>query len=133
MSLSLPNGWSCEPKSYKFDLKNTGDSELFAFKLTPSTMAEDGQILLSAESNGKNFENEIIEIDYDHIETQAVLKKAGAKLVKLDIAIEPRKIGYIMGSGDDIPDALIQLGYDVELLTEDDLESLNLSKFDAII
>jgi hypothetical protein len=43
------------------------------------------------------------------------------------------KIGYIMGSGDAIPESLRQLDYQVTLLTDNDLESENLSQYDVII
>ena len=43
------------------------------------------------------------------------------------------KIGYIMGAGDDMPDALRQLGLDVTLLSQSDLEQGDLSRFDAIV
>jgi hypothetical protein len=39
----------------------------------------------------------------------------------------------VMGAGDDVPQALRQLGCDVTLLGPDDLASRNLSEFDAIV
>ena len=38
-----------------------------------------------------------------------------------------------MGPGDEIPQALEQVGYQVDLLSDEDIESQNLSKYDAII
>ena len=38
-----------------------------------------------------------------------------------------------MGSGDDIPNVLLQLGYDVTLLRDEDLDRGHFSQFDAII
>ena len=38
-----------------------------------------------------------------------------------------------MGAGDDIPDALRQIGYDVTLLTDADLDRGDFTKFDAVI
>src|SRR6185369_15458005 len=42
-------------------------------------------------------------------------------------------VGYVMGSGDQVPDALRQIGYKVTLLSDDDLESGSLARFDAIV
>jgi hypothetical protein len=42
-------------------------------------------------------------------------------------------VGYIMGSGDVVPQALQQLGCDVTLLGPDDLAARNLSEFEAIV
>ncbi len=58
---------------------------------------------------------------------------AESKLINLDVKIEPKYIGYIMGSGDDIPEALLQLGYKLDLLNDEDLENKDLSTYDVII
>jgi hypothetical protein len=42
-------------------------------------------------------------------------------------------VGYIAGPGDETPDALRQLGLEVTLLTQSDLEHSDLSRFDAIV
>ena len=44
-----------------------------------------------------------------------------------------RRVGYIMGAGDEMPDALRQLGCEVTLLGQSDLEQRNLAEFDAIV
>jgi hypothetical protein len=38
-----------------------------------------------------------------------------------------------MGSGDEVPDSLRQAGYDVALLTDDDLDAADFTRFDAIV
>jgi hypothetical protein len=43
------------------------------------------------------------------------------------------KIGYIMGAGDDIPVVLRQLGLDITVLSADDLEHGDLSRFGTIV
>jgi hypothetical protein len=43
------------------------------------------------------------------------------------------KVGYIMGAGDEVPEALRQMGCEVTLLTESDLTSGDLARFDAIV
>ena len=77
--------------------------------------------------NGKNYFDQIIDIDYPHIKYQTVLEPAETKMIKLDAEIVPKRIGYIMGSGDDIPQSLSQLGYNVDLLSDDDLDTKVLS------
>ena len=53
--------------------------------------------------------------------------------MRADIRVTAHKIGYIMGAGDEMPDALRQLGLDVTLLSQSDLEQGDLSRFDAIV
>jgi hypothetical protein len=44
-----------------------------------------------------------------------------------------RRIGYVMGPGDEVPDVLKQLGFRVSLLSDDDLEDADLAAFDAVV
>ena len=44
-----------------------------------------------------------------------------------------KRIGYIMGAGDEVPRALEQMGCEVTLLEQADLEKGDLSRFDAIV
>jgi len=44
-----------------------------------------------------------------------------------------RTIGYLMGSGDEIPAALAQMGFHVVPLTDDEVENSDLSRFSCIV
>jgi hypothetical protein len=55
------------------------------------------------------------------------------KLVRADIKVTAKRVGYIMGAGDDMPDALRQMGVEVALLGPSDLDQGDLSRFDAIV
>ena len=72
-------------------------------------------------------------IAYDHIPTITYFPKAKANLVELTIKIVGKKIGYIIGAGDKVPQALEQMGYEVHTLTAADLTDDNLQQYDAII
>lgn len=72
-------------------------------------------------------------IAYDHIPTITYFPKAKANLVKLDVKIIGKKIGYIIGAGDKVPQALEAMGYEVKTLSEADITDDNLKQFDAII
>ncbi|MEZ4761987.1 MAG: hypothetical protein R3C26_01885 [Calditrichia bacterium] len=72
-------------------------------------------------------------IDYDHIPIQTLTPPARLQLIRLDIAKRGELIGYIAGAGDDIPEALTQIGYTVKMLSDDDLNATDLSQFDAIV
>jgi LmbE family N-acetylglucosaminyl deacetylase len=72
-------------------------------------------------------------IRYDHIPAITYFKVPTFYLLKNDIKTYNKKIGYIIGAGDKVPDALEQMGYDVTLLTEKELARNNLQQYDAII
>ena len=131
--IDLPIGWHSDFTSFDFLIEDKGGQESFLFQVTPNNIAQSGESVVWAEMFGKSYSNEIVEIEYPHIDYQTVLKPVVLDLVKLDINIEPRKIGYIMGSGDDIPQSLLQIGYEVDLLTNENLDFKNLSEYDVII
>jgi LmbE family N-acetylglucosaminyl deacetylase len=72
-------------------------------------------------------------IAYDHIPTITYFAPAKTNLIALSVKTVGKKIGYIPGAGDKIPEALQQLGYEVVTLGEADLQMPFLSQFDAII
>jgi len=131
--IDLPLGWISDQNSIEFYIQDKGDQSTFIFNVTPDANTKSGQAKIRAEMFGKSYTEELVEIEYSHVPFQTVLKPVQVDLVKLEIDIEPKKIGYIMGSGDDIPLALTQLGYDLELLSDADLDKNNLSEFDVII
>lgn len=71
-------------------------------------------------------------INYDHIPAIQYFFGKSVKILNLDLKTAGKRIGYIVGAGDKVPDALEQMGYDVTLLTEKELERNNLQQFDAI-
>ncbi|MEI9944527.1 MAG: PIG-L family deacetylase [Chitinophagaceae bacterium] len=72
-------------------------------------------------------------INYDHIPAITYFKEALLTVEKIDLKIYNKKIGYIIGAGDKVPEALEQMGYDVTQLTNKELSRINLGQFDAII
>jgi hypothetical protein len=73
------------------------------------------------------------QVKYDHIPYINYYTVAKYRVRKIDIKTVNKKIGYIIGAGDKVPDALEQMGYDVTLLTDKELSRNNLQQFDAII
>jgi hypothetical protein len=74
-----------------------------------------------------------VRIDYPHIPIQTWFPAARARLVRLDLKRGGNRIGYVMGSGDDIPRTLRPLGYEVDLLSDEDLAGGGLDAYDAIV
>jgi hypothetical protein len=72
-------------------------------------------------------------IEYDHIPAQTYFQNASIKVVKVDIKKMGKKVGYIDGAGDAIPEALEQLGYEVVYLKEADIIPAHLKGLDAIV
>ncbi|MCE2675671.1 MAG: PIG-L family deacetylase [Sediminibacterium sp.] len=72
-------------------------------------------------------------IQYDHIPTITYFAPATTQLVELNVKTKGTKVGYIDGAGDKLPEALIELGYQVTVLKQSDIELNKLKTFDAIV
>ncbi len=53
--------------------------------------------------------------------------------MRVNLAPPVKRVGYVMGPGDEISEILRQIGVQVSLLSDDDLESADLGGFDAIV
>jgi hypothetical protein len=58
---------------------------------------------------------------------------AEARIVRADIRKKGDLIGYIPGAGDDIPQSLQQIGYNVKVLDGSEITAENLKRFDAVV
>jgi hypothetical protein len=72
-------------------------------------------------------------IEYSHIPTQRYFTPVSLSLLHIDFAKKGRKIGYIKGAGDKVPEGLKQMGYEIDFLGEKDLTAANLQKYDAVL
>src|SRR5699024_8508040 len=55
------------------------------------------------------------------------------KVVRSDIKIQGKKIAYIMGAGDAVPESLEQIGYQVDMINPKDITSVLLNNYDAVV
>jgi len=111
----------------------SGQERNVSFRLTRTSEAVSGSLLLTGDADGEEISSMLSEAVYAHIPPQSLLEPASTQLVAADIAITDGRIGYIMGAGDEIPEGLRQLGYRVDLLTDDDVVSSDLSRYTAIL
>jgi LmbE family N-acetylglucosaminyl deacetylase len=132
--LDLSHGWSVTPAAVPFEFVGEGDEVTALFQIRPRAEAADiGRLTAVARIGGADVSNEMVTIAYPHIPVQVLFPRASCRLVRLDLQRKGERIGYVMGSGDEIPGNLTQVGYQVTLLADDDLSGADLSVFDAII
>lgn len=132
--LLLQHGWKADPISVPVTFGAKGEEAKATFRVTPPSGETTGYVAAEIElANGKKLHQSLTALDYPHIPAQRLFGDSMAKLVRVDVKKRGSKIGYIMGAGDDVPQALRQVGYDVTLLTDDDLERADLSHYDAIV
>ena len=134
VTLARPNGWKIEPEFVDVNLGLKGEEQLVSFQLFPPANQEEGLITPIVELADGSFHTKgATFIEYDHIPTQTIFQPEESKVVRLDIQKRGQNIGYIKGSGDEIPTSLEQIGYTVTELKDAEIIAGKLDKYDAII
>lgn len=83
--------------------------------------------------SGKVYDKGMRRISYRHIPNLTYFPSSTFNLVNLELKTSPQRIGYIPGAGDDIPDVLMNLGYEVSLLENGMLDAERLSQYQTVI
>lgn len=133
VKLNVPDGWKVEPASHAVTFAGKGDEKRATFSVTPPAGEQTAALVAELTVGDTGITQGVVDIDYPHIPAQRILGDAAAKLVRADVKKTGQRIGYIMGSGDDIPNILRQVGYEVELLTDADLDRGDFARYDAIV
>lgn len=131
--LEVPEGWIAEPKSYPFELGGKGNEEIFEFTLLPPPGAADGFVRPKLVIGGTSYNQELINITYEHIPSQTVLMPAQMKIVRLEVDKAGQHIGYVMGAGDALPENLGAIGYTVHMINSGEITEASLKKMDAVV
>ncbi|HSB63334.1 MAG TPA: LmbE family protein [Thermoanaerobaculia bacterium] len=133
LRLRTEAGFSASPAEVPFAFKARGEEMPVVFTVTPPAGASAAALRAEAVVNGKVHSRGLVRVDYPHISPQTLFPPAEAKVLRLDVKAPQAPIGYVMGSGDEVPDALRQMGYAVTLLSDDELENGDLSRYAAIV
>lgn len=132
--LRLPAGWTSTPADAAITLK-AGEQTSAPFVVKAPASRKPGSLSLTAEAvvDGVSYTNDVQVIAYPHIQTHRVYQPATVTAQVIDLKVAKVKVGYVMGTGDDVPDALRRMGVDVTLLEKDALATGDLSIYDTIV
>jgi LmbE family N-acetylglucosaminyl deacetylase len=133
--LNLPAGWTSKPVSADFSTADDGQEVSMTFSVTPANLAtKPYQIQAIANYNGRTY-NEGYEVTgYPGLRPYYLYKPAMYNLAGVDVTVAPGlRVGYIMGTGDDVPAALEHLGVKANLLGPSEVATGDLSRFDIIL
>ena len=138
VQLELPTGWTASPASAPVNFNREDESMTVRFRLLapPSPMLKAGDVAIKARVTdaATSFSDGFQVVEYPHTSRRHVLRAPEATVKALDVKVKPNlTIGYVMGVGDEIPNALEQLGARVEFLDADALAWGNLGRFDVIM
>jgi LmbE family N-acetylglucosaminyl deacetylase len=133
LQLDLPAGWTATPTSRAFRLATAGSHDDLTFSVTAPDRANAATLKAHVMVGGVRYDTEHFEINYPHIPPQLLQRHARSKIVSLDLAIRGHALGYLPGAGDDVPQSLKEMGYDVRMLNDGDLTADGLRGLDAVV
>jgi LmbE family N-acetylglucosaminyl deacetylase len=136
VKLRAPAGWRVEPSEQPFGFEHEGEQRSFTFKVTIPAVKPDADYKLQAvaEYAGREYTEGYQVIAHRDLEPRHLYRDAVMTIRGMDVKVAPNlSVGYVMGVGDRVPEALEQIGVKVTLLGANELASGNLDQFDAII
>jgi LmbE family N-acetylglucosaminyl deacetylase len=136
VQLESPPGWSVAPTGTHLRFSYEGEEVGAHFQVTPPAMRTAGEAILRAVATrgGREYRSTVQEVAYDHIQRRQRLVPAEVSVLVLDARTAPEaSVGYVMGSGDAVADAIRQLGVPLTLLGAEDLAFGDLSRFSTIV
>jgi LmbE family N-acetylglucosaminyl deacetylase len=136
VTLELPSGWTASPTSAPVVFSHEDEAATVRFAVSPPAGIQPGEWKARAVVRdgtyraGRGYES----IEYPHTARRHRIVPAETRLKAIDVRVaRGLRVGYVMGVGDQVPPAIVQLGADVEFLGPDDLASKDLSGYDAIV
>jgi LmbE family N-acetylglucosaminyl deacetylase len=136
VALDVPAGWAATPAAAPVRFTREDDQVTVRFFLAPPAGVSPGHfdVKARATSGAASFDRTVQVVEYPHTERRHVVLPAGVQVKVLDVKMAPRlTVGYVMGVGDQVPQAIEQLGAKVELLDADALAWGDLSRYDVIV
>ena len=163
VELKLPAGWRSEPVEAHFHFDSAGDSEPIVFSVTPAGTASGKgltpgtpasqlsdqdlspgtpataeasayTIQAVAHSGGRTYQSGWQSVGYAGLRPYNLYKPAELKTRKVDVKLASGlRVGYIMGSGDLVPEAIEALGVKPHILNEKEIVSDEFSTWNILV
>lgn len=133
VQLNAPAAWKVAPATQSFRISAVGGKTRVTFSVTAPATADRATITAQATINGSQYSTERDEIAYDHIPFQLLQSPARLKAVSLALVTRGKNVGYVPGAGDEIPQALEQMGFSVTTITGADATPARLHALDAVV
>jgi hypothetical protein len=135
IALQVPVGWTVRPATAAFSVSAAGEriASRFTIGVPASAAAGDYGIQARATVGGRTYQQTLQTITYPHIQTHRLYSSAAAHVRVVALTVPRVRVGYIMGTGDEVASAIRLMGLPVTMLDPDALTSGDLSRFDTIV
>ena len=133
INITLPEGWGTTKDLKVVNIAKRNERQSFTFQLMPGEKAKGGAVQFEFSGPKGKADRTLHEIDYPHIMPQVFYTPAEVKLIPLDVKVNAKRVGYIKGAGDDVPQAIERLGVTVDMIDPSTATLESISKFDAIV
>ncbi|HKY21224.1 MAG TPA: PIG-L family deacetylase [Vicinamibacterales bacterium] len=129
-------GWTVTPTLLPVSFTREDESQTLRFIVRPGAKAALGEYSVKAIAlaGPDTFEAGFQTVEYPHIRRSQLEIPATVAVKVMDVQLAPNlNIGYVMGTGDEVPAALRGLGASVQMLDADDLSWGDLSGYHAVV
>ncbi len=135
LRLDLPAGWNSTPESAPFSFARDGQAASLQFEVQPSSVqAKTYRLQAVAHYNGREYREGYETVGYPGLRPYYLYRSATYKANGADVKIAPGlKVAYVVGTGGDVSQSLVDLGVHTTFLNSQDIATGNLSKYNAII
>lgn len=135
LNINSDREWQVTASSKTFDIQRSGERQTISFDVSIPAKTKAGTYRIDAQAAmGEALGSSAMRvIAYPHIQTHRFYRRATTEVKVIDLKTAPVKVGYLAGSGDRVPEAIRQMGFDLEMISESELASGRLSRFDVIV
>jgi hypothetical protein len=133
--LDLPAGWKSTPEVADFATRREGEDQNLTFRVQPQNVQTKPYIITAvAEFNGQKFTQGFQTVGYPGLRPYPHYRPATYRATAVDVKTAPDlRIGYVMGTGDDVATSLADIGIHPTMLSAGEIASADLSHYDAIV
>ncbi|HRH39866.1 MAG TPA: hypothetical protein PK760_16065, partial [Flavobacteriales bacterium] len=138
LSCTFPAGWSVVGNTsgsleMGVTIKKRNEKNSFTLSVEPGANAKPGPLRFVFTGPKGTADKTLHEIDYPHILPQVYYTPAEVKMIPLEVKTTAKTVGYIKGAGDEVPQAIEQLGVKVDIVDPATASLESLRKYDAIV
>lgn len=126
-------GWEITPAAFDLQFKPGTINLSKEIMIRPLDGRVSSMDTLLFEVNWTDRLKELKRIDYDHIPAIVYFPDLAVKMSNINLINGVKKIAYIHGAGDLIPESLSAIGIKVDVLTSEQLLKSDISGYDAVI